>query len=39
MSSLTYFNRIAGQWDNMRKVFFTEAVRDKACRVAGSQRG
>lgn len=39
MSSLPYFEQIAGQWDNMRKEFFSESVREKACRIAGIQPG
>lgn len=39
MSSKTYFDQIAGQWDSMQESFFSEAVRDKALRTAGVKAG
>ncbi|HXG34617.1 MAG TPA: class I SAM-dependent methyltransferase [Bryobacteraceae bacterium] len=32
--SETYFNQVAGLWDQMRASFFSEAVREKACEAA-----
>jgi len=39
MSSKQYFDEVAQQWDNMREVFFSEAVREKAMSVAAVQPG
>lgn len=39
MSSREYFQRVASQWDEMRKRFFTDAVREKAIDVAGVSSG
>jgi ubiquinone/menaquinone biosynthesis C-methylase UbiE len=39
MSSKKYFDRVSSQWDEMRKSFFSEAVREKAFSVAGIQAG
>jgi ubiquinone/menaquinone biosynthesis C-methylase UbiE len=39
MSSKSYFNEIAGQWDDMRKDFFSEKVREKAFAVADLKPG
>lgn len=39
MSSQQYFDRVAGRWDELRAGFFSEAVRDKALRLARLQRG
>ncbi|MFQ5795263.1 MAG: class I SAM-dependent methyltransferase [Candidatus Bipolaricaulia bacterium] len=37
MSSESYFDEVAHQWDEMRESFFSEAVRDKAFSIAGVQ--
>lgn len=39
MSSEQYFDKVAGQWDHMRKSFFSEEVREKALAVANVQPG
>ena len=39
MSSKPYFDDVADEWDQMRKSFFSEAVREKALASAGVQRG
>jgi len=39
MSSKKYFDKVAHQWDEMRKGFFSEAVREKAFSVAGVEAG
>ncbi len=39
MVSKQYFDNAASQWDNMRKGFSSENVRDKALTVAGVQKG
>jgi ubiquinone/menaquinone biosynthesis C-methylase UbiE len=39
VSSKTYFDQVAQQWDNMRKGFFSEQVREKAYAVAGVEAG
>jgi ubiquinone/menaquinone biosynthesis C-methylase UbiE len=39
MSGKDYFDRVSGQWDEMRAGFFSEAVREKAFAVAGVQKG
>ncbi len=35
LESRQYFDTVAPQWDNLRKGFFSEAVREKAFAVAG----
>jgi len=39
MGSKAYFDQVANQWDNMRKDFFSEAVRDKALFTANVKKG
>lgn len=39
MESRQYFDTVAPQWDNLRKGFFSEAVREKAFDVAGVMPG
>jgi ubiquinone/menaquinone biosynthesis C-methylase UbiE len=39
VSSKDYFERVAGQWDEMRSGFFSEKVRESAFSVAGLQAG
>ena len=39
MSSKTYFETVAGQWDRMRQEFFSEAVRERAYNEANIQPG
>jgi ubiquinone/menaquinone biosynthesis C-methylase UbiE len=39
LKSRQYFDTMAPQWDNLRKVFFSEAVREKAFAVAGVEPG
>jgi ubiquinone/menaquinone biosynthesis C-methylase UbiE len=39
MNSKKYFDRVALQWDDMRKSFFSESIREKAFSVAGIQPG
>jgi ubiquinone/menaquinone biosynthesis C-methylase UbiE len=39
VDSSEYFQKVAGEWDRMRRDFFSEAVRDKACQVAGVKAG
>lgn len=39
MSSKTYFDEIAQQWDQMQQSFFSDAVRDKALTTAAVQAG
>ncbi|GIW53358.1 MAG: hypothetical protein KatS3mg081_2713 [Gemmatimonadales bacterium] len=39
MNSKQYFDEVAGRWDQLRAGFFSEAVRDRALRLAGLQRG
>ena len=39
MSSKSYFETIAGQWDRMRQEFFSEAVRERAYDEANIQPG
>ena len=34
-----YFDRVAGQWDDMRRTFFGEGVRNAAMRAAGIAPG
>ncbi len=37
--SESYFDKVARQWDGMRKAFFSENVREKALSVAGVEPG
>jgi len=39
VSEEDYFDRVAHQWDEMRKSFFSEAVRERALSVAGVEKG
>lgn len=39
MSGKRYFEEVAGEWDNMRKDFFSERVREKAYAAARIQPG
>lgn len=39
MESRQYFDTVAPQWDNLRKGFFSEAVREKAFAVADIEPG
>ena len=39
MDSKVYFREVANQWDNLRRGFFPEAVREKAYSVAGIEQG
>jgi len=39
MSSKDYFEKVAGQWDEMRSGFFSEEVRETAYRVADIKSG
>ncbi len=39
MSSREYFAQVAGDWDQMRTGFFSEAVREAALRLAGVRAG
>lgn len=39
MDNQGYFDRVAGQWDEMRKSFFSEGLREKACEAAGLSVG
>lgn len=39
MSSKEYFKEVAGQWDTMRKSFFSEDIREKAYSVAEVKSG
>ena len=39
MGSKNYFDNVATQWDNMRKDFFSESIREKAFSVAGIEKG
>lgn len=39
MSSKSYFDHVADQWDSMRQSFFTVAVREKAFQMAGVAAG
>lgn len=34
-----YFNEVANKWDDMRQDFFSESIREKACSVAGVEKG
>lgn len=39
MSSKTYFNQVAPEWDKMRTQFFSETVREKVYAIAGVHEG
>jgi ubiquinone/menaquinone biosynthesis C-methylase UbiE len=39
LDSKIYFERVANQWDTMRRDFFSEAVREKAYRLAAVESG
>ena len=39
MDSKRYFDKVANEWDTMRKVFFSETVREKAMAVAEVRSG
>jgi ubiquinone/menaquinone biosynthesis C-methylase UbiE len=39
MSSINYFNEVAGQWDRLRQGFFPSAVREKIYAVTGCKPG
>ena len=39
MSNKAYFERVAGDWDDMRPVFFSEFIRSQALEVAGVEVG
>jgi ubiquinone/menaquinone biosynthesis C-methylase UbiE len=39
MSSKDYFEKVAGDWDSMRKSFFSDSVREKAIELAQVSRG
>jgi len=39
MSSKDYFERVADQWDAMRRQFFSEEVREQAVQAAGAVAG
>jgi ubiquinone/menaquinone biosynthesis C-methylase UbiE len=39
VESKDYFDGVASQWDQMRKQFFSDAVRDKALAVAAVESG
>lgn len=39
MSSVPYFNQVAGQWDDLRQTFFSDSVREAALAAAGVQPG
>jgi len=39
MGSERYFDQVANEWDTMRKVFFSETVREKAMAVAEVRSG
>ena len=39
MSSKTYFDQVAGEWDRMRQSFFSDRVRDCALDAAGVEPG
>ena len=39
MNSKKYFDKVSSQWDDMRKSFFSESVREKAFSAAGIQAG
>ncbi len=39
MTGKEYFDRVASQWDTLRRSFYSEQVRDKALAVAGVKRG
>lgn len=39
MSEINYFDKVANQWDDMRKGFFPNAVREKAVEVSKIKKG
>ncbi len=39
MNSKNYFNQVANQWDEMRKGFFPDSIREKALNKANVQSG
>jgi ubiquinone/menaquinone biosynthesis C-methylase UbiE len=39
MESKEYFKDVASQWDTMRKGFFSDDIREKACSVADVRKG
>ena len=39
MDSKIYFKDVASQWDNMRKSFFSEDIREKAYEIANVKEG
>ncbi len=39
MGSKVYFDTVAGEWSEMRKAFFSEAIREKAFQVANLETG
>lgn len=39
MGSKEYFKDVASQWDTMRKGFFSDDIREKACSAANVQQG
>jgi len=39
MNSKNFFNQVANQWDEMRKGFFSDRVRDMALNKANVQSG
>jgi ubiquinone/menaquinone biosynthesis C-methylase UbiE len=39
MNSKNFFNQVANQWDEMRKGFFSDRVRDMAITKANVQSG
>lgn len=39
MSSKQYFNEVAKEWDSIRESFYSEAVRDKALKLAAVTAG
>lgn len=39
MDSKDYFNKIAKNWDDMRKGFFSETVREKAFKLSKIEKG
>lgn len=39
MNSIGYFDRVADQWETMRRDFFSEALREEVLALAGIQAG
>lgn len=39
MSSKEYFDTVSTQWDEMRKEFFPDTIREKICEAAAAQKG